>query len=299
MKLRLLGNLSGLLLFAFALLPVTLVHESDSAGLVPTSMTAESAMSQACESVQVAAHRGFGPGTRWIARVQYTEDTTKSANGAFYFGADVVKADLHMSAAGTWFILHDSDLTRVTNGHDHWRLRAMSDEQIRKVVLPDGSHIPSLQEYLINLRGGRYANRMLQLEVKRQAHTHADMQRAIDEIRAYSLQNQVMLISSTNSMINEMWNIAPEISRTYVWYPNGSRPAFSQVSRHAQMINVDQSQATVRWVRTAHRHGFNVAVRSANKSKQWYGLLHRAARARPDQISTDKIPAYSRWCSRR
>lgn len=299
MKLRLLGNLFWLLAFALVA-SLSIVASPDNADDVKLlGATNVSAMHRACTNVQAAGHRGLGTGTRFVAGSKYTEDTVKSANGAYRYGADVSKADLHMSAEGTWFILHDGDLARVTNGRDHRKLRTMTDAQIGAVVLPDGSHIPSLEDYLKNLRYGQTADRMAQLEVKRQAHSRADMQRAIDMIRTYGLQNRVLLISSTLSMLKEMASLAPEIRRTYVWYPNGSHPAISQMPRYVQMINVNQSQATAKYVRAAHRHGFKVAARSANSSRQWKRLLHRAAAARPDQISTDKMPAYNRWCRSR
>jgi glycerophosphoryl diester phosphodiesterase len=300
MKLRLLGNLFWLPVFALVVALLIVVSPDAAAGNMHINMTDVSAMRRACTDVQAAGHRGLGPGTHWVAGVEYTEDTIKSANGAYYYGADVSKADLHMSAEGTWFILHDSDLTRVTNGRDHRMLRSMTDAQIRAVILPDGSHIPSLADYLSNLRygnDGRYVNRMAQLEVKRQAHALADMQRVVDLIYAYGLQGQVILIASKNALLREMRSVAPEIPRTYVWYANGTHPAPSRLIRGLyQMVNVDYSQATARYVRALHKRGFKVAARSANSSKQWRRLLHRAATALPDQISTDKMPAFNGWC---
>ena len=301
MKLRLLSNLLGLLVLVLVA-PLSVVVSSDAAEGTELTSSRVSAMRRACTNVQAAGHRGLGSGTRWIARRKYTENTTKSANGAYRYGADISKADLHMSAQRTWFILHDSGLARVTNGRDRRKLRNMSDAQVRAVVLPDGSHIPSLEDYLSNLRygnGGRYASRMAQIEVKRQAHTRSDMQRVTNMIRTYRLQDQVLLISSSLSMLKEMASLAPEIRRTYVWYPNGSRPAISQMPRYVHMINVNQSQATARYVRKAHSRGFNVAARSANTSKQWNRLLQRRASARPDQISTDNMHRFNRWCRNR
>jgi glycerophosphoryl diester phosphodiesterase len=302
MKLRLLSNLLGLLTIALVVSLSLVVSPDATEDVEHASTTSISAMRRACTNVQAAGHRGLGPNTRWVAGSKYTEDTIKSANGAYRYGADVSKADLHMSAERTWFILHDSDLTRVTNGRDRRKLRSMTDAQIREVVLPDGSHIPSLEDYLTNLRygsGGRYASRMAQLEVKRQAHTRADMQRVTDMIRAYGLQGQVLLISSTLSMLKEMASLAPEIRRTYVWYSNGSRPAISQMPRYVQMINVNQSQASARYVRKAHSRGFKVAARSANTSQQWNRLLQRRAASRPDQISTDNMHRFYKWCNNR
>jgi hypothetical protein len=96
-----------------------------------------------------------------------------------------------------------------------------------------------------------------------------------------------------------MASLAPEIRRTYVWYSNGSRPAISQMPRYVQMINVNQSQASARYVRKAHSRGFKVAARSANTSQQWNRLLQRRAASRPDQISTDNMHRFYKWCNNR
>lgn len=69
------------------------------------------------------AHRGYS--SRW------PENTVSGALAAIRAGADLVEADVRLSADGTLFCFHDPDLSRLTGEPD--RIEACSDERLRSV----------------------------------------------------------------------------------------------------------------------------------------------------------------------
>ncbi|HEY2838034.1 MAG TPA: glycerophosphodiester phosphodiesterase family protein [Pirellulales bacterium] len=96
-------------------------------------------------TVQYAAHRG--------ASRYAPENTYASLDKAVRLGADYVEIDVHTTADGGFFLLHDSTLDRTTNGHGP--VRKGTSEALR--ALDAGSwfgrpfkeaHVPELDEYL-------------------------------------------------------------------------------------------------------------------------------------------------------
>lgn len=294
MKRKLLSKLIGtLVVFAVSLMMVAFAPAAGATSEV-TSRTTVSFMRSVCTNTLITAHRGTGVGTNRGS----TEDTIHSANVAYRYGMDQSETDFHKSAEGTYWQLHDPDLARVTNGRDHRKLRYMNDAQIRAVVLPDGSHLANLDDSARNLKYGPYQGRSGQWEIKAEPTSDADLLRFVGVIRQYGLQNQVMITTSRQGIGRRLARIAPDISRYFVWYPNKTRPVLSHVSQSFNGLNIDASQATRRYVRAAHNHGFKVSARNAETAKQWYRLMHRSAVTRPYNVLTDVPWRFHSWCSK-
>jgi len=120
---------------------------------------------------QVQARTGWalpertGPPLRIIAHHgdldDYPENTLESFLAAVALGPDGIEVDVHASASGTWYVIHDSNLDRTTDGHG--RIATLSDEVIDAAVIDGGAgrqldphsplHIPRLDTVLAGLRG--------------------------------------------------------------------------------------------------------------------------------------------------
>jgi glycerophosphoryl diester phosphodiesterase len=91
----------------------------------------------------------------------YPENTLESFVAAAALGPDGIELDVHQSASGTWYVIHDPTLDRTTDGHG--RIASLADEVIDAAAIDDGLgpepdagsplHVPRLDAVLAALRG--------------------------------------------------------------------------------------------------------------------------------------------------
>jgi glycerophosphoryl diester phosphodiesterase len=90
----------------------------------------------------VVAHRG--------ASADHPENTLAAFEAAIEVGADVVELDVRLSADGAPVVLHDPDVSAVSNGRGAVHRLALSELKRLRV---QGQEIPTLQEALETLSG--------------------------------------------------------------------------------------------------------------------------------------------------
>ena len=66
----------------------------------------------------------------------YPENTAESLWAAAALGPDGIEIDVHQSASGTWYVIHDPTLDRTTDGHG--RISDLSDETIDSATVDAG-----------------------------------------------------------------------------------------------------------------------------------------------------------------
>ena len=159
----------------------------------------------------------------------------------------------------------------------------MTSAELAAVRLPHGNRLSSLDSTLRRQSSGPYARRTRQMEIKWQPLSSADLRSFVTAIRRHRMQAHVIITSGDLGVLRVLSQIAPDVRRALVWYPNHSRPSPREVPRYVQMINVDQSQASARYVRAARRLGLLVSARNADRRRQWRRLLHRRRSDRPAQ----------------
>lgn len=86
----------------------------------------------------------------------YPENTLESFVAAAALEPDGIELDVHQSASGTWYVIHDPTLDRTTDGHGS--VASLSDEAIDAAVIDGGLgyrtipggqlHVPRLAEVL-------------------------------------------------------------------------------------------------------------------------------------------------------
>jgi glycerophosphoryl diester phosphodiesterase len=64
-------------------------------------------------------------------------------------GADGVELDVRLSRDGVVVVVHDPDLSRLTNGRDLRSVAALTAQELAELDLGQGARIPSLREVLI------------------------------------------------------------------------------------------------------------------------------------------------------
>jgi glycerophosphoryl diester phosphodiesterase len=94
------------------------------------------------------AHRG--------ASADAPENTVAAARLAIEQGADVVEADVRLTADGVAVLMHDADVDRTTDGTGP--LRALSLEQVKALDAGRGERVPTVDELLAATGGAVRVN---------------------------------------------------------------------------------------------------------------------------------------------
>jgi glycerophosphoryl diester phosphodiesterase len=88
----------------------------------------------------------------------YPDNTAESLWAAAALDPDGIEIDVHLSASGTWYVLHDPTLDRTTDGHG--RIAALTDDIIDSATVDAGLgfnaehgalHVPRLDAVLAGL----------------------------------------------------------------------------------------------------------------------------------------------------
>jgi glycerophosphoryl diester phosphodiesterase len=105
------------------------------------------------------------------------------------FGADGVECDLQKSADGRYVVIHDGTVDRVSNGRGE--VGRLSYEELRRLDMGRGEHIPELSELLRVLPRGAY----LDLELKSETLSTSDCAPISDILSARADRSRLMISS--------------------------------------------------------------------------------------------------------
>lgn len=121
---------------------------ADSGGAVLEALRARAARAclHALPTPFILGHRGVrGPGAP-------PENTLPAIERAHAEGADGVEIDVRMCGSGEVVVLHDPGLDRVTGGADTREVTGLHHEELSRIDLGGGAHVPTLREVLERTR---------------------------------------------------------------------------------------------------------------------------------------------------
>lgn len=141
----------------------------------------------------------------------HAENTVEGSLHAYKKGADIIENDIYISKDGVLFVMHDSDISRMTNGTGN--IPEMTYEQIRSYTIKGtkDTPIPTLEEYFQAFKG---KDVQLFVEIKGGEQELVDeLVRLIDE---YSFLDQISVISFSGTQLKRLYDALPEISLGYL-----------------------------------------------------------------------------------
>lgn len=108
-------------------------------------------------------------------------------------GADGVELDVRLSRDGVVVVAHDPDLSRVTDGRDTRAVADLDAEELARVDLGGGAHVPTLDEVL---RLVRARGLLVNVEMKRDVPSRTSVvRRTVDALRDASFAERAIVSS--------------------------------------------------------------------------------------------------------
>lgn len=150
----------------------------------------------------IIGHRGsHGPGGA-------TENTVEAFEAAVREGADLVELDVWRAADDTLWVWHDDTLAAATAGRESRGVHQMTAPELRRIELPRGGRLPTLDE-AFDVLARRIA---VNVEIKH----GAALLPALRTIAAREVSEQVILSSFDHSAIEAAATEAPEVARALI-----------------------------------------------------------------------------------
>ncbi|NIK70751.1 glycerophosphodiester phosphodiesterase [Paenibacillus sp. BK720] len=214
------------------------------------------------------AHRG--------ASGNYPENTMIAFEKAIELGAAGIETDVQMTKDGELVLIHDEMLRRTTGLNSH-----VADIQSHDLLQLDAgswfspnfkdARIPTLAQ-LLDLAG--QTGTILNIELKNGIAPYPGMeQKVIETVRAYGMENQVILSSFNHYSLIECKRLAPEI-RTGILYMEGLyRPWKYALSIGASALHASHFAVLPDWVAEAAQHGVIYNVFTVNEPAEMLRLI--------------------------
>ncbi|TCM93277.1 glycerophosphoryl diester phosphodiesterase [Paenibacillus sp. BK033] len=214
------------------------------------------------------AHRG--------ASGNYPENTMIAFEKAIELGAAGIETDVQMTKDGELVLIHDEMLRRTTGLNS-----LVADIQSHDLLQLDAgswfspnfkdARIPTLAQ-LLDLAG--QTGTILNIELKNGIAPYPGMeQKVIETVRAYGMENQVILSSFNHYSLIECKRLAPEI-RTGILYMEGLyRPWKYALSIGASALHASHFAVLPDWVAEAAQHGVIYNVFTVNEPAEMLRLI--------------------------
>ena len=152
------------------------------------------------------AHRGFS--------AAYPENTMLAFRKAVEAGCDGIEMDIRVCKSGELVVIHDSDVSRVTQGIG--KVGDMTLDQLKKLNVKAGfgdiygfNEIPTLEEYFDYIQT---KDVFTNIEIKRGSKPGQEIEKKLIElINKYNLMQKVIISSFDHYSIMRCKEIAPSI----------------------------------------------------------------------------------------
>ncbi len=205
-------------------------------------------------AVLIIGHRGM-PGS-------YPENTLEGSLYAVEAGADIVENDIYITRDGVIVAMHDSDISRTTNGAgnvEDFTLEELKAFEVDTHPSYNGWKIPTLEEYFIKWKE-LGEDKQLFVEIK------SGKSELIDEfvrlVKEYDIADQVSVITFSQDQILRLREAFPEMSVGFLTsgVVNNDFPAvFKSMLRSVQKLettfNHNLDGITEDYVRQLNIHG--------------------------------------------
>ena len=161
----------------------------------------------AAAQIKVVGHRGVRFNTPYDANTPYYENTIPALRLNQSLGIYGAEFDIQLTADEKIIVFHGPMVPGLGKSiHD------ITFDQARAVVLPGGSHMPTLEEYL--LEGRKHPETKLICEIKVQKTPEREtkaVEQVLETVRRLNMQEQVEYTTFSDWMVQEFHRIDPKV----------------------------------------------------------------------------------------
>ncbi len=219
----------------------------------------------------VIAHRGFSG--------LYPENTLIAFQKALDLKVDGMECDIHFTADNQMVVMHDPELERTTNGAG--LISKTTLEEIRKLDAgswksPEfkGEKVPTFDEFLALAKG---TGVFLCIELK----AYGMAIPAIEKIREYGMEDQVILFSFYNDNVRVAKQYAPEITTLQLRWFDVNKPETlnrkelinSLLSSYANWLGINFQVMNAEFARELSQRGILTACWTVDEEAEMKRLI--------------------------
>jgi glycerophosphoryl diester phosphodiesterase len=224
------------------------------------------------------------------------ENTLAGFRKGLECGADLLELDVHLTADGELAVIHDSDVSRTTDGHG--RVRQMTLAQLRALDAGSwfdpsfrGERIPSLPEVLDWARG----RIPLVVEIKGDPEPAPDIEaRLVETLRAHAMLDEVIVISFHHPSVRRVKEIAPDVATGILYQARLVDAVGAARAARADAIRPSWSYVSRELVEEAHVAGLCASTWNANDDERAAYLVDLGV----DSIGSDYPDRLRRYVDR-
>lgn len=225
---------------------------------------------------KMVCHRG--------ARLSAPENTFASAEMALKLGGSIIELDIHQSADGVLYVLHDDTVDRTTNGSgpiSELSSAEIDDLDAGRWFAPrfEGEVIPRLEAYLAAFadRAGFY------LEIKR-----ADCEQVARVVRKLDIADRCFTFSFDPQMRQQMFQHCPDVRRMVHWSDAGSAAAAIE-EHHASIVEFNTDSFDASRIYECQAAGLEVMFYTDKPDEERF---HEALEMRMNYVNIDYIALF-------
>ena len=230
---------------------------------------------------KVIAHRGYwktegvtGPDDATTA----SQNSINSQNGAARIGVYGSEFDIWSTTDGELFVNHDGVLTGVP-------IQTSKAADVRKLKLPDGEYISTLDQYLANFTKHPGLEVVLEVkEHKNKLQEDAAVRKAIKLVDKYGLMKRTTWITFSLNAMLDMLKWLPQGSPVYYLDGELSPKTLKKIGAAGLDYQLKVMKKHPEWFKKAHELGLKVNVWTVNKPEDMQWCIDQGA----DFITTNE-----------
>ncbi len=226
---------------------------------------------------QVVAHRGF----------HKSEGAAKNSLNAFraaqkegFWGSE---CDINLSSDNEMLVVH-GDWHPAKNVSTKVHVQRATKAEIQAIRLTSGEVVPTLDEYLTQLRSAKGTKLIIELKNHPTPERETELvERVLAKVKEYGVENEVQYIAFRPFVCSELSRLAP--SGTKISYLCSDYPPLrcKQLGCTGIDYNIIVLKIMPQWIRQAHELGMTVNAWTVNSEKDIRWCIEHGI----DYITTD------------
>lgn len=226
---------------------------------------------------QVVAHRGFHKSE---GAAKNSLNALRAAQEEGFWGSE---CDINLSSDNELLVVH-GDWHPAKNASTKVHVQRATKAEIQAIRLTSGEVVPTLDEYLTQLRSAKGTKLIIELKNHPTPERETELvERVLAKVKEYGVENEVQYIAFRPFVCSELSRLAP--SGTKISYLCSDYPPLrcKQLGCTGIDYNIIVLKIMPQWIRQAHELGMTVNAWTVNSEKDIRWCIEHGI----DYITTD------------